>query len=52
MKKILFLSAFLFLGFGLNSCSDTDLNSPTNEENQPVENNTNDIINNLESSLK
>ena len=36
MKKILFLSAFLFLGFGLNSCSDTDLNSPTNEENQPV----------------
>ncbi|WP_270290698.1 hypothetical protein [Bacteroides thetaiotaomicron] len=52
MKKILFLSAFLFLGFGLNSCSDTDLNSPTNEENQPVENNTNDIINNLESSFE
>lgn len=52
MKRILFLSTFVFLGFRLNSCSDTDLDSPVNETNQPVENNTSDIINNLESSLK
>ena len=43
MKRILFLSTFVFLGFRLNSCSDTDLDSPVNETNQPVENNTSDI---------
>ena len=37
MKRILFLSTFVFLGFRLNSCSDTDLDSPVNETNQPVE---------------
>ena len=52
MKRILFLSTFVFLGFRLNSCSDTDLDSPVNETNQPVENNTSDIINNLESSFE
>lgn len=52
MKRILFLTTFVFLGFRLNSCSDTDLDSPVNETNQPVENNTSDIINNLESSFE
>lgn len=52
MKKIVFFSMFLLLGFGIESCSNTDLDSSINEPNQSVTDNTSDVINNLEFSFE